>query len=328
VNEKLRSPSPNAWVASDITDIHSYPDPMNAPKLEGKARILGEFGGIGVFVPGHQWNANSAWGYITVTPAALKAKYQVMNLHLQLLQKEGLSASIYTQPFDVEGEQNGLMTYDREVVKIPFEELRKIHAPLTGPVTMVPKITAQNADLTEPAQVYAAKMQAYLAGKRDAATLKELVQLASQNNDAAGRQRFGAEYFSVAPKPFSAEDIAFMEGSTKKLADPAFNYLVQRAGELSGEEQRSLQVKLMNIIYQDLIAAYVPNASAKPNWDEIAEKVRPYGKPGEEIYLRAKTIHTMNQQDWEQYKPAAKAYLDKYGANIKAEEKKVFESKL
>jgi hypothetical protein len=36
----------------------------------------------------------------------------------------------------------------------------------------------------------------------------------------------------------------------------------------------------------------------------------------------------MNQQDWEQYKPAAKAYLDKYGANIKAEEKKVFESKL
>ncbi|MFN3665574.1 MAG: glycoside hydrolase family 2 protein, partial [Sediminibacterium sp.] len=64
VNEKLRSPSPNAYVSADITDVHSYPDPMNSLAMPGKARVLGEFGGIGVFIPGHQWNTNSAWGYI------------------------------------------------------------------------------------------------------------------------------------------------------------------------------------------------------------------------------------------------------------------------
>src|SRR5258708_40184170 len=53
VNEKLRSPSPNAWVSSDMADVHAYPDPMNAPALEGKARVVGEFGGIGEVIPGH-----------------------------------------------------------------------------------------------------------------------------------------------------------------------------------------------------------------------------------------------------------------------------------
>lgn len=327
VNEKLRSPSPNAYISSDIADIHSYPDPMNALSMPRKARVLGEFGGIGVFIPDHQWNVNSAWGYINVTPGAFKAKYQVMNQHLQLLEKEGLSASIYTQPFDVEGEQNGLMTYDREVIKIPFEELRKIHAPLNK-IGNLPTIAAKNADLTEPAQVYAKLMQQYLNGKIDAAFLKKLSMMAGQNNDAAGRQRFGNEYIASLKKPFSDDDISFMEGSVKKVTEPAFNILLERLDELNGKEQRVLRVKLMNIIYQDVISSYVPNAQAKPNWNEIAEKVKLYGSPGEEIFLRAKTIHTLNQQDWTEFKPAAKVYLDKYGKNIKPEEKKMLEEKL
>ena len=61
VNQKLRSPSPNAYVSSDITDIHSYPDPMNALQIPGIAKVLGEFGGIGAFFSGHQWNKDSAW---------------------------------------------------------------------------------------------------------------------------------------------------------------------------------------------------------------------------------------------------------------------------
>jgi len=265
VNEKLRSPSPNAWVSSDITDIHSYPDPMNSPKFEGKARVLGEFGGIGVFIPDHQWNTNNAWGYINATPAALKGKYTIMTQHLKLLEKEGLTASIYTQPFDVEGEQNGLMTYDREVVKIPFKELQQIHSLLVPTPKNIEVVSAKNADLAEPTQVYANMMKEYLNGKRDAGFLKKLAMMAGQTNDAAGKNRFGEEYISKIKKPYSADDIAFMEGSTKKVTDPAFNFLLQRLNDINGKEQRSLQVKLMNIIYQDVIAAYVPNAQAKPD---------------------------------------------------------------
>ncbi len=324
VNEKLRSPSPNAYVSSDISDIHSYPDPMNAKQQPGKARVLGEFGGIGVFIPDHQWNSNSAWGYINVTPAALKAKYQVMNQHLQLLEKEGLSASIYTQPFDVEGEQNGLMTYDREVIKIPFAELRKIHAPLNKTIGAIPKVTAKNADLTEPAQLYADMFQQYVNGKKDAAFLKRLTMMAIQNNDAAGKNRFAAEYITKIQKPYSTDDFAFIEASTKIVSDPGFMVLIEHEKELTGKEQRTLRVKLMNIIYQDVIASYVPNAQAKPDWNELEEKIKAYGAPGEEIYLRAKTIHTYNQSDWTLYIPTATVYVEKYGSTMKPDEKKMF----
>jgi len=43
------------------------------------------------------------------------------------MKKQGVSAAVYTQTTDVEGEVNGLMTYDREVIKIPVEKLRQLH---------------------------------------------------------------------------------------------------------------------------------------------------------------------------------------------------------
>jgi len=145
VNGQLRSPSPDPYINADITDVHAYPDPMNSMQIDGKARVCGEFGGIGVFIPDHQWLKGSAWGYITEKPATFKTKYEIMNQHLKQLEAEGLSGSIYTQPFDVEGEQNGLMTYDREVIKIPFAELRKIHSSLNpGANSSIPQdVTAR-----------------------------------------------------------------------------------------------------------------------------------------------------------------------------------------
>jgi hypothetical protein len=324
VNEKLRSPSPNAYIESDLTDVHSYPDPMNALQLNGKARVVGEFGGVGVFIPDHQWNAGTAWGYVTVTPAQLKWKYTVMNQHLKLLEQEGLSASIYTQPFDVEGEQNGLMTYDREVVKIPFEELRKIHSMLVPTAAHLPKASAKNADLTEPAKLYAQMVAQYINGRHDAVFLKQLAMTAAQTNDAAGRNRFGAEYMASLQKPYSDEDLAFIEAATKKVTDPGFSVLLDRETELKGSEQRSLRTKLMNLIYQDLIAPYVSNARSKPDWKEIEEKIKPYGKVGEEVFLRAKTIDLYNKKDWPSYVPAATLYIEKYGSSLKPEELKSF----
>lgn len=328
VNEKLRSPSPNAYVSSDITDVHSYPDPMNAELQDGKARVLGEFGGIGVFIPDHQWLTGSAWGYIQEKPAALKAKYQVMNQHLELLEKEGLSASIYTQPFDVEGEQNGLMTYDREVVKIPFAELRKIHAGLNPAMGTLPVVTAKNADLTDPVQLYTVALQQYLNGKHDVLFVKKLAMMAGQSGDAAGKARFGNEYLRALKKPYSKDDLEFIEGNTKKVTDAGFKILQEQLATMTGQEQRTLHIKLMNIVFNDVIAPYVPNGQAKPDWNEVESKVKYYGAPGEEIFLRAKTIHTMNQQDWDHFLPAAKAYLEKYGTNIKENEKKMFEDQL
>lgn len=327
VNEKLRAARENPYVAADMTDVHAYPDPMNALAIPGKARVLGEFGGIGVFIPDHQWLTGSAWGYIQEKPAALAAKYRIMNQHLGLLEKEGLSASIYTQPFDVEGEQNGLMTYDREVVKIPFAELREIHKGLNPELAsplwlaMTKGVTAKNADLTDPAAVYSAALQQYMEGKKDAAFLKRLVMMAGQTGDKAGTARFGAAYVALLKEPYSAEDIEFMESITKKVTDKGFAVLLKQAGT-----DRTAYVKAMNVIYTDVIAGFVPKADSKPDWNAVEAAVKPYGLPGEEMFLRARTIHLYNQKDWAGYVPVASAYLEKFGSNVSENDKQAFQA--
>lgn len=117
------------WAHSDLTDIHDYPGPGIAPALPGKARVLGEWGGVGVPVKEHQWNAAAGWGYVKITPSEMTAKYSSMVKRLKMYETDGQSGSIYTEPFDVEIEENGLITYDREVIKVPLETLREIHAP-------------------------------------------------------------------------------------------------------------------------------------------------------------------------------------------------------
>jgi beta-galactosidase/beta-glucuronidase len=74
VNDQLRSPSPNAWAASDLTDVHAYPNPGYMQLQAGKAAVIGEFGGIGVPVEGHLWNdLQAGWGYDgVVTPPLLR----------------------------------------------------------------------------------------------------------------------------------------------------------------------------------------------------------------------------------------------------------------
>jgi hypothetical protein len=113
---------------SYVTDIHRYPGPGLAPTLPGKASVLGEWGGVRVSTPGHQWSTSKGWGYLDVPAAAFAKQYAYMIRKLCRYEKDGLSGSIYTQPYDIESEENGLMTYDREVMKIPIAELKKINA--------------------------------------------------------------------------------------------------------------------------------------------------------------------------------------------------------
>jgi len=326
VNEQLRSPSPNAYVSADMTDVHAYPDPMMSIKQEGKAQVCGEFGGIGVFIPEHQWLTGSAWGYIQEKPAGLMAKYKIMNQHLQLFEKQGLSGSIYTQPFDVEGEQNGLMTYDREIVKIPFAELREIHAGLNPEIGTIPLVTAKDADLTEPGLLYSAMLDQYIAGKRDAAFLKKMAMMATQAGDKPGAELAGSVYISGLKIPLSEEDMASVTQFTKSTKEPGFTLMSKNAEAFKKSMgERKYTVAMMNIILRGEIEPLM-NKGEETDWTAVEAAVKPYGLPGEEILLRAKTVGFYNKQDWKNYVPAASAYLAKFGANIKENEKQMFQA--
>ncbi|MBN2698904.1 MAG: beta-galactosidase [Bacteroidales bacterium] len=118
----------------DIYDIHSYHTEVHVPPVSREmASVVGEYGGIGFPVQGHLWNPEMRnWGYQTYHSAEeLLEKYiYKFNQIVEMMRQKGLSAAVYTQTTDVEGEVNGLMTYDRKVTKMPVDTLYKLHAVL------------------------------------------------------------------------------------------------------------------------------------------------------------------------------------------------------
>ncbi|MGC8991896.1 MAG: DUF5127 domain-containing protein, partial [Verrucomicrobiia bacterium] len=104
----------------DVNDIHSYPGPAVPKREENRAVVLGEFGGLGLPLKGHTWQDERNWGY-----RSYKTSEQLTDAYVALIRKlrpmtgdPGLSAAVYTQTTDCEIEVNGLMTYDRAIVKM------------------------------------------------------------------------------------------------------------------------------------------------------------------------------------------------------------------
>jgi hypothetical protein len=112
----------SGWIdrgVGDVHDIHSYPGPAMPPVEEKRAAVLGEFGGLGLPVKGHLWQEERSWDYHRYeTRDELTDAYVALIDNLRLLIGDGLSAAVYTQTTDVEIEVNGLMTYDREMIKV------------------------------------------------------------------------------------------------------------------------------------------------------------------------------------------------------------------
>lgn len=119
--------------AGDVFDLHSYPGPALPLPDTTRALVLGEFGGLGLPLSGHTWLDKSNWGYRSFTTLTqLGDAYRGLMQRLRPMIAEGLSAAIYTQTTDVEIEVNGVMTYDRAVVKLPADA-PALHAGLLVP---------------------------------------------------------------------------------------------------------------------------------------------------------------------------------------------------
>lgn len=111
----------------DIIDVHHYPCPAMNFFDRKFVNVLGEYGGIGLPVEGHTWNIDRKWGY----GGTKKDSEEVMTIYEQYLDmlkvfvSTGCAAAVYTQTTDVEGEVNGLMTYDRKVIKVDIPRIAK-----------------------------------------------------------------------------------------------------------------------------------------------------------------------------------------------------------
>ncbi len=124
----------NFWPVGDVVDEHAYPHP-NFPldrrdEYKDFVKVVGEFGGHGLPSEGHLWsNETTNWGYggLPKDKAEYKERYKESIRRLAELKSRGIAAGVYTQTTDVEGEINGLLSYDRQVIKIPAAELKQIH---------------------------------------------------------------------------------------------------------------------------------------------------------------------------------------------------------
>ncbi len=109
----------NHYTCGDILDLHHYPQPNMFLYDAQRATVLGEFGGIGLALKDHLWEPNRNWGYVqfNTSKEATDEYVKYADLLYKLIDK-GFSAAVYTQTTDVEVEVNGLMTYDRKVIKL------------------------------------------------------------------------------------------------------------------------------------------------------------------------------------------------------------------
>ena len=116
----------NHRACGDILDLHHYPNPELYLFDAQRVNVLGEYGGIGLPMEGHLWWQKRNWGYVQFKNVEeVTAQYVKYAVDLKSLVKRGFSAAVYTQTTDVEGEVNGLMTYDRKVMKTNEAQIRK-----------------------------------------------------------------------------------------------------------------------------------------------------------------------------------------------------------
>lgn len=122
----------NFFDIGDIADEHNYPDPdypLTVSRFDDYIKAMGEFGGHGWPVDGHLWDTQKRnWGYGGL-PENIDEYVQRFEKSMKILgelKEKGVSAGVYTQTTDVEGEINGLITYDRKVIKIPPERIAQI----------------------------------------------------------------------------------------------------------------------------------------------------------------------------------------------------------
>jgi hypothetical protein len=133
--------SASGWTdrgVGDVHDLHAYPGPASPKPETNRAAVLGEYGGLGLGVDGHSWTGK-IWGYQgTKNSADLTRRYERLAARVWTLKDDpGLSAAVYTQITDVETEGNGLLTYDRAVIKVDLERVKAVNS---GDLSRVPQM--------------------------------------------------------------------------------------------------------------------------------------------------------------------------------------------
>ncbi len=112
---------------SDVKSEHIYFKPLNL-KASDKPLVLSEFGGYSCKIKEHSFNLDKTYGYrfFEETEKFQKALFDLYSDEVIPQFKNGLCATVLTQVSDVEDETNGLVTYDRQILKVDRQKCAEL----------------------------------------------------------------------------------------------------------------------------------------------------------------------------------------------------------
>ncbi len=112
---------------SDVKSLHVYFQKARMPLSKKRVIAITEFGGLVLPIEGHRIEGNSIYKKFSSKEEYVAAYEKMINRDIIGQIDKGLSASIYTQLSDVEEETNGFITFDREVIKVDPDIIKKIN---------------------------------------------------------------------------------------------------------------------------------------------------------------------------------------------------------
>ena len=234
---------------------------------------------------------------------------------LKGLESQGLSASIYTQPFDVESEQNGLVTYDREVIKIPLRELRRINGALNRSAHKVGDtigdLPVRDADLTAESERYGILLARYRAGDHQTESLRHLALMAARLGDQTTATEAGNEFIRRLKGSYTKNDWMFVSEVTRTSKDKGFELFraaADQANATLGPHMAERRVR--EIIKREEIDPYISEAGPAPDWEQMAKRIAAQdAAAAREMAYKAAMLFYLKREEWAGYGKYFVAYF-------------------
>jgi hypothetical protein len=304
----LQYEAPADWIGGDMIDLHYYPGPKMFPARADVASVAGEYGSYGVYVEGHVWDelqpVGRGVGGSGMSPQQMLKTFAEAAQQLKALEAQGLSGSAYFEIVDVEFEQQGFLTYDRAIAKVPIAEIERLNAQLVPRAANYAAATKgfsiANADWAPESQRYAGLVTEFRKGRRELSFLRRLALMALRQKDQAQATAAGDEYIARLPMPYVRETWEAVLAITQTTRDRGFKLLYTRVAEVDAAlGAQTAEKKILEIIQRDVIAPYFKQQQRPQSWEDFERSVATeYGDLGREAVRGAQMMEQLVNEDW------------------------------
>jgi tetratricopeptide (TPR) repeat protein len=296
------------WTPGDIVDLHYYAGPRMLPTEGAVASVTGEHGSFGVYIEGHVLDdcqeVGKGIGGSRMSPSQFLEAYASSIETQKALEARGLAGSLYFELTDVETEQQGFLTYDRALAKVPLEAIARLNERLVPQAknyaTATAELAVPIADRTPEPERYAKGVAQYQAGRRGVLFLKRLALMALRQGDLAQATEAGNAFISRSPEPYTEEFWRAVVAITCSTNDKGFELLSRRIDEVAALlGPHAAEKKIVEIITREVTERQFEDKARAPGWATLeASLVAQHGVLGREAVCGIRMMVELVRKNW------------------------------